>query len=79
MVFKDPEETIQTYIDAGGLDHLGFKGFDLNPAGLDFGGDIAIAKQHGCDPTPAARSSCVSYWPVASLVYGPLHSKPPRY
>jgi hypothetical protein len=29
------------------LDHLRFEGLDLNPAGLDFGGDIAIAKQHG--------------------------------
>jgi hypothetical protein len=47
VVFKDPEETVQTHINAGGLNHLWFEGLDLNPAGLDFGGDIPIAKQHG--------------------------------
>jgi hypothetical protein len=47
MVFKDAEETVQAHIDARGLDHLRFKRFYLNPASLNFGGDIAIAKQHG--------------------------------
>jgi hypothetical protein len=43
MVFKNPEETIQANIDARGLDHCGVEGFDLDSAGFDFSGNIAVA------------------------------------
>jgi hypothetical protein len=50
MVFKDAEETIEADINARGLDHLRVEWFDLDPASLNFGGDIAVAKEHsfGC-------------------------------
>jgi hypothetical protein len=28
------------------LDHLRVEWFDLDPAGVNFGGDIAVAKEH---------------------------------
>jgi hypothetical protein len=47
MVLEDSEEAIKTDINTGGLNHLWFKGLYLNPAGLNFGGNIAVAQEHG--------------------------------
>jgi hypothetical protein len=79
MVFKDAEEAIEANIDAGRLDHARFEGFNLDSAGFDFGGNIAVAEQHRGDLTRWVRLCCVSYSPVAFLAYGPLHSESPRY
>jgi len=49
MVFKDAEEAIEADINARGLDHLRVEWLDLDSASLDFGGDIAVAKEH--EPT----------------------------
>jgi hypothetical protein len=46
MVFKDAEEAIEADIDRGRLDHLWVEWFDLDPASLNFSGDIAVAKEH---------------------------------
>jgi hypothetical protein len=47
MVLEDSEEAIKTDINTGWLNHLWFKGLYLNPAGLNFGGNIAVAQEHG--------------------------------
>ena len=47
MVFKDAEEAIKADINARGLDHLRVEWFDLDSAGLNFSGNIAVAKEHG--------------------------------
>jgi hypothetical protein len=47
MVLEDSKEAIKTDINTGGLNHLWFKGLYLNPAGLYFGGNIAVAQEHG--------------------------------
>jgi hypothetical protein len=49
MVFKDAEEAIEADINARGLDHLRVEWFDLDPASLNFSGDIAVAQEH--EPT----------------------------
>ena len=46
MVFKDAEEAIEADINARGLDHLRVEWFDLDPARLNFGGDITVAEEH---------------------------------
>jgi hypothetical protein len=46
VVFKDAEEAIEADINARGLDHLRVEWFDLDPAGLNFGGNIAVAQEH---------------------------------
>jgi hypothetical protein len=49
VVFKDAEEAIEADINARGLDHLRVEWFDLDPASLNFSGDIAVAQEH--EPT----------------------------
>jgi hypothetical protein len=49
MVFKDSEEAVEADINARRLDHLRIEWFDLDPASLNFGGDIAITEKH--EPT----------------------------
>jgi hypothetical protein len=43
MVLKNSEEAIKADINARRLNHLGFKGINLDPATLNLGGNIAIA------------------------------------
>ena len=43
MVFEDAEESIETDVDAGWLEHRRVEGFDLDPTGVDLLLDIAIA------------------------------------
>jgi hypothetical protein len=46
MVFKDAKEAIEADINARGLDHLWVERLDLNPASLNFSGDITVAQEH---------------------------------
>ncbi|CAB4689936.1 unannotated protein [freshwater metagenome] len=44
MVFEDSEETVETYIDARGLDHGLSEGLDPHPSGGDLDSDIAVTQ-----------------------------------
>ncbi len=45
-VVEDPEQVVEADVDAGGLDQAVVEGVDAQPAGGDFGPDVAIGEQH---------------------------------
>jgi hypothetical protein len=54
-VVENPEQTVQTDVDAGRLDQGFVERVDSQPASGDFGSEIAIGKQHA---TSVAAGDC---------------------
>ncbi|GAA2776363.1 hypothetical protein GCM10020219_053980 [Nonomuraea dietziae] len=47
VVLEHPEEAVEPHVDAGRLDHCLVERVETDPAGLDFGEDVSVRKQHG--------------------------------
>src|SRR5690606_15066011 len=47
VVVEQPEVAVEPHIDARGLDHRAVERGEPDASGVEFGGDVAVAQQHG--------------------------------
>ena len=78
-VVEDPEEVVESDIDAGRLDQAVVERIDTEPAGLDLGADVAIGEQHGTSVAADRRAPGRQSLPErASMAGFALHFRPVR-
>jgi hypothetical protein len=51
MVLEDSKEPVQSYVDAGRLNHLFVVRFELDAAFFDLASNVTVAQQYGSKPT----------------------------
>ena len=66
-VVEDPEQAVQTDVDAGGLDQGTVEGLDPQPPGGDLGADVTVGEQHARERIAPRRADRRCYPSSATL------------
>src|SRR5699024_6762382 len=53
-----PEEAVEAYVDARGLDHRGVVGVEHDPGRVELGTDVTVGEQHDSHRTSVAGCVC---------------------